>query len=774
MNSLLFKTMKKYSAMLYFIVSLIISTPAQDLSQSINLLQQKGDGALCLFLYDSSYFTDQGKDWQMDNIRVHLIASLNDHRAKRKIKALGAFINTDLGSLITIDAPISAVRKIIALEEVTSLEYGSRLNNRNEKAKMHIGADKVHNGTDLLSNGYDGKGVVIGIIDDGIDVMHADFREMMDSGQSRIAYLWNQAISGRKPSRFSYGREYVRSEINEAIAVNDPSKIGGENHNEIAGVGHGTSVAGSAAGLRGIAPGATIVAVALEHYRGPNFIDAAEFIIQKAELMGMPCIINYSIGSEVYAGDGYGAFTVSFDQLIRRHDRVGICAAAGNSGNPGIYWLANLQNDTVYNGKMSAGSSYAILYLDNENMDSLWLSIYVDSVSLAEDIRTLDYRYIKTADTIGPISFQQIWDKGILNYTALHSDSSIAGHLSLAANKFVSQKTGKSYHEFSLSFDDRVDLRNFELERHKMDFLRIELSGNGKVEARFEDFPPTLTDPIAKGFPEKHYLPTQNQYNVDIPAIADNVLAVGAYINRSAIVSTSGDTIYASGVEGDLAVFSSAGPRPDGRIKPEIVAPGEMVQTSMSRRYLNELGVAAKIDGALPLAGEYANPDVVTGGTSLSTPMATGTIALMWQANPNLTFSQIRDIIANTAIRDDFTEANDPTPNAEWGYGKLNTWAAVQEAERLLEVTPVADFEQLDIQVMPNPVQNELLIDLKSSNAIIYSSFLTDLQGKSLDYNSYKDPPERIIIALDRHNSGAYIVTILTNKGKFSKKIIKQ
>ena len=92
--------------------------------------------------------------------------------------------------------------------------------------------------------------------------------------------------------------------------------------------------------------------------------------------------------------------------------------------------------------------------------------------------------------------------------------------------------------------------------------------------------------------------------------------------------------------------------------------------------------------------------------------MVSGTVALIWRANPDLTFSEIREIIIKTAITDQFTEAAESTPNAHWGYEKINALAAVRKAERLLAATSNTDFESHRLAVFPIPSSDEISIDL--------------------------------------------------------------
>lgn len=112
-----------------------------------------------------------------------------------------------------------------------------------------------------------GKGVVICIIDTGIDYTNAAFRD--SEGNSRILAIWDQTIqNGKVPEGFYYGTEYTREDINRALQSEDPYSIVPSRDDN----GHGSAMAGIAAGSRlgngvnylGAAPDADIVVVKLK------------------------------------------------------------------------------------------------------------------------------------------------------------------------------------------------------------------------------------------------------------------------------------------------------------------------------------------------------------------------------------------------------------------------------------------------------------------------------------------------------------------------------
>ncbi|WP_448583922.1 S8 family serine peptidase [Thermocrinis sp.] len=97
---------------------------------------------------------------------------------------------------------------------------------------------------------------------------------------------------------------------------------------------------------------------------------------------------------------------------------------------------------------------------------------------------------------------------------------------------------------------------------------------------------------------------------------------------------------------GKIAFFSSRGPTRDGRIKPDITAPGYFV-----------LG---------PLAGS-TDEYILMAGTSMTTPIVAGLVALLLETNPNLDVFEVRNILTSQALSDGFTGS---LPNNIYGYGK--------------------------------------------------------------------------------------------------------
>lgn len=188
----------------------------------------------------------------------------------------------------------------------------------------------------------DGTGVLIGIIDSGIDYTNPNFRNA--DGSSRIRYLWDQTLIPETaagilpPEGFLIGGEYSKDRIDSALQkeVNTTMQIPGVDVS-----GHGTAVAGIAAGssetYEGVAPGSELLVVKLGSPRADSFprttelMRALTYIVKKAQQMNMPVSVNLSFGNTYGSHDG----TSLLERFLDNAAEVGRCVICVGSGNEG-------------------------------------------------------------------------------------------------------------------------------------------------------------------------------------------------------------------------------------------------------------------------------------------------------------------------------------------------------------------------------------------------------------------------------------------------------
>ena len=187
-----------------------------------------------------------------------------------------------------------------------------------------------------------GDGVLVGIIDSGIDYTHPDFRN--EDGTSRILYLWDQTIPGEPPEGYTVGTLYTKEMLDEALARRTvPERL--ELVPSVDLSGHGTHVAGIACGNgrasagrnRGVASRSEMIVVKLGSSVGNSFprttrlMEAVDFVVKQGINLGRPIAVNLSFGNNYGSHDG-NSLIETFLNEISGFGRTCIVVGTGNEG----------------------------------------------------------------------------------------------------------------------------------------------------------------------------------------------------------------------------------------------------------------------------------------------------------------------------------------------------------------------------------------------------------------------------------------------------------
>lgn len=586
--------------------------------------------------------------------RLPLFAKAADPVATAEaIGRLGGVVDTRAGDILTVRAPGDQIGAIAAIPGVTRLEAAVRMHKRLDAARALTGVDQVHGGAAPLQGTYTGKGVVVGIIDGGLDFAHASFRN--GAGSSRVVGVWNQAATGAASAGVSYG-----TTCDAATLAADGCKLASTDE-------HGTHVTGIAAGgvvtgskYTGMAPDAAIAFVNnVEALAGQQdstdagfstaVCDAAAWIFNVAA--GKPTVINMSLGSHEGPHDGSSLASQCLDNLTGP-GRI-LVAAAGNEGDGGT----TAAGTRVYlhaSGKATvegARVAFAAGGLEGgATTQVVWgrpggkLSVAIGAVgSKGETITTL----VDAPD--GALTSTLKLDGKTLGPVRIYAESGDAGQPGVVVRIEDSDGDGG--------------------EREAAWF--VEIRGAGSYDAFIDT---TSGDGFVDSVDNDGTI--DNLSSIGFPAIASKVLCVAAFTSKTSWTDVAGNA-QSLGPESDgnvpvvgkLALFSSRGPSLDPArtgAKPDIAGPGQTVVSALNSAHDAD-------DGELVKAAPSGF--LVEQGTSMAAPAVAGIVALMLQADAKLDPAAVRKLLAATANRDGISVS---VPDIGWGHGRVDAFAALQ------------------------------------------------------------------------------------------------
>lgn len=585
-----------------------------------------------------------------DNQSVGVIIKLRDDSdaTARECASNGFRLRARIGDVAIADVSITDLPKLAELDSVKHLraaKFKTPLGDSkfvarhlpaafaNDAANAAVKAPEARNSYNLT-----GQGVIIGMIDSGIDWRHGDFRKA--DGKTRIKVMWDLSDRANTGPN-GVGRVYTEADINAALSG------GGETNspvNERDFNGHGTHVAGTAAGnglgtggslpsgaFAGVAPEADLIVVKATRstneqatFADDDLIAALSFINERATAFNQPYVINLSIGGHYSAHDGSDPVEQAIDNLLASGKGKQVVIAAGNEGE-----------DNIHAGGILTESSEAVMPFTVTSKADGMLAIY-------QAADTISAKIIKpNGAVVGPVSL----------YGLITSDPDVE----------LENAPGES------ATEPKAVLVTFK--RRLTGQWKLVLTGtrinNGRYDLWTQDAGETQLDVSIR----------DGLSSVASPATARRAISVGNFVTKTEYVDVSGMPRLRTeqGFTGQLALSSSLGPTRDGRLMPLLAAPGSYVASTRSADYTVDSFTGGAV---LP---EFLTNDggkhYVAFGSSMSAATVTGTVALMLQANRHLSPDQIRRLLMRTVNNDQYTGS---AISARFGYGKLNALEAVK------------------------------------------------------------------------------------------------
>ncbi|MFA5812161.1 MAG: S8 family serine peptidase [bacterium] len=601
-------------------------------------------------------------------------------------------------AILTAHLPIDAVQPIASREEVVALEAAIPLSRKMDTARTASNVVSVQDGT-ALGVPYDGTNVVVGVVDDALDYGNPDFQR---EGGTRVQYL-NQTTGATVT-------ECTHTAISDAsCAIQDSGQ----------GAIHGTHVTGIAAGsdstFTGVAPAADIMFVfnaAQDADSGGGLatavLDGVSAIFSKADIIDKPAVVNLSLGTSIGAHDGTSLLEQGLSDLSATKGGRIIVNAAGNEQVITAAFPASMQpfvggihaqiaspvgeswgwRFAVWDSRGSAasftGGTLVDVWLDAGTKDSCSVALF--GYTQGRDAKDFTFSGLASTDNATLVS----GDVAFATDTAAPvtaTDGNVNAAIEVAA---ADPRNGKPHATILLS---PISPSSSQLQKLWYDVVIRSTGGaacSGNMWLYFDyvfyhDFLKGVTGRDVADGPvsaQKGYKlgNGDSEYTMTIPATARGVIAVGSFMPPKPVGATvsqwTGDDgvtyqqsdIAAPGgtgsVTNDLSSFSSLGPTADGRIKPEIVAPGEPIISTKAR------------DAAVSSSITVGETHFKNEGTSMSSPHIAGIVALLLQRNNTLTVDQVKSAIAVGAHTDGMT-AKTPVAANSYGAGKVDAAAAL-------------------------------------------------------------------------------------------------
>lgn len=642
------------------------------------------------------------------------------------IEACGARINLRAGNIVTAQVPLQAFAALQQTEGVEYVQAAVPVRPMLDKVREATGADKVHSGLEL-SSPYMGKGVVVGIIDAGFDYTHPAFFDW-DRNELRIKRVWEQNLDGGTPPEgFTYGGELKTAD--EILAA----------EGDISGNSHGTHVAGIAAGsdtinnpYYGIAPEAEIVLVSMGQSteNNVNLTDAIAYIFDYAGEQGKPCVINMSLGTQAGPHDGTSTFDVLADQM-QGEGRL-IIGSAGNFGGHNFHTSRTfasaddspLRTFVEFKQTLSTTTMGGDLEIWGDNGTEYKAQIYTYNTFKKEKVDSADIDM--TSQEV-----QEFELKGTIG--------------SVLASAETSPLNGKQH---VLVTSQLSGLRS----QYQLG-IEIAPVKPGKVHVWADDTYLALTSGGVEGFTDGD----DELSLAEIGGTGKEIISVGAYVTRNEYKKQGDDMTHKLDEElNGIASFSSKGPAADGRIKPDITAPGCYIVSAVSSHdAISAMDVASY--------GEWNGSNYYYAymqGTSMAAPAVAGIVATWLQANPDLSPADIRGVLKKTAVHDEFTGDLPEEGNHIWGLGKIDAWNGIKECIRLASAEGIQapHAQPFTLRKTGRSTYSLLAAGTEASTASI--SVYSVSGQRERQFTAEAVPGQETAIDLGGLQQGMYIITV--------------